>query len=152
MSGADVPDGPAIEVRNIWKVFGAEPAAAMSQFRQGSSRSDVRAATGCTVAVGGVSFAVAPGETFVVMGLSGSGKSTLVRCLSRLIDPTAGEVLVNGQDLLAMNDNELREVRRSTMAMVFQHFGLFPHRDINHKCENQRPNIHWLLPKLLQHF
>jgi glycine betaine/proline transport system ATP-binding protein len=77
-----------------------------------------------------VSFSVARGETFVVMGLSGSGKSTLIRCLSRLIDPTAGEVLLNGEDLLAMNDEELREVRRGKISMVFQHFGLFPHRKV----------------------
>jgi glycine betaine/proline transport system ATP-binding protein len=83
-----------------------------------------------TVAVRDVSFSVARGETFVVMGLSGSGKSTLIRCLSRLIDPTAGEVLLNGEDLLAMNDEELREVRRGKISMVFQHFGLFPHRKV----------------------
>jgi glycine betaine/proline transport system ATP-binding protein len=77
-----------------------------------------------------VSFSVARGETFVVMGLSGSGKSTLIRCLSRLIEPTSGEVLLNGADLLAMNDEELREVRRGKISMVFQHFGLFPHRKV----------------------
>jgi glycine betaine/proline transport system ATP-binding protein len=130
MSGRHTTDQAAIEVRNVWKVFGPEPGAAMSRFEAGASRSDVRAATGSTVAVGNVSFSVAPGGTFVVMGLSGSGKSTLVRCLSRLIEPTAGEVLVDGHDLLAMNDTELREVRRNTMAMVFQHFGLFPHRRV----------------------
>jgi glycine betaine/proline transport system ATP-binding protein len=130
MSGSGAPDSPAIEVRNVWKIFGPDPSRAMARFRDGASRGDVRAETGCTVAVGDVSFSVAPGETFVVMGLSGSGKSTLVRCLSRLIEPTAGAVLLNGRDLLRMNDNELREVRRSTMAMVFQHFGLFPHRRV----------------------
>jgi glycine betaine/proline transport system ATP-binding protein len=77
-----------------------------------------------------VSFSVARGETFVVMGLSGSGKSTLIRCLSRLIEPTSGEVLLNGADLLAMDDEELREVRRGKISMVFQHFGLFPHRKV----------------------
>jgi glycine betaine/proline transport system ATP-binding protein len=123
-------DHPAIEVRDVWKVFGPKPDLAIEQFRAGSPRSAVQSATGCTVGVGGVSFAVAPGETFVVMGLSGSGKSTLVRCLSRLIEPTTGEVLVNGENLLAMNAEQLREVRRSTMAMVFQHFGLFPHKRV----------------------
>jgi glycine betaine/proline transport system ATP-binding protein len=77
-----------------------------------------------------VSFSVARGETFVVMGLSGSGKSTLIRCLSRLIEPTSGEVLLNGENLLAMNDDELREIRRGKISMVFQHFGLFPHRKV----------------------
>jgi glycine betaine/proline transport system ATP-binding protein len=127
-NGHDV--ATAVEVRNIWKVFGNNPTAAIDQFRQGASRSDVLAATGSTIGVGGVSFSVAAGETFVVMGLSGSGKSTLVRCLSRLIEPTLGEVLIQGRDLLAMNEAELREVRRSTMAMVFQHFGLLPHRRV----------------------
>jgi glycine betaine/proline transport system ATP-binding protein len=120
----------AVEVRNIWKVFGDNPTKAIESFRSGSSRSDVLATTGSTIGVGGVSFSVAPGETFVVMGLSGSGKSTLVRCLSRLIEPTSGEVLIQGRDLLAMNEPELREVRRTTMAMVFQHFGLLPHRRV----------------------
>ena len=77
-----------------------------------------------------VSFHVGSGETFVVMGLSGSGKSTLIRCLSRLIEPTRGEVRLNGTDLLAMNDDDLRTVRRGQMSMVFQHFGLFPHRKV----------------------
>jgi glycine betaine/proline transport system ATP-binding protein len=77
-----------------------------------------------------VSFDVAPGETFVVMGLSGSGKSTLIRCLSRLVEPTRGEVRIEGDDLLAMDDEALRAVRRGRMAMVFQHFGLFPHRRV----------------------
>jgi glycine betaine/proline transport system ATP-binding protein len=120
----------AIEVRNIWKIFGAEPDQAMAHFQSGRSRSEVLADTGCTVGVGDVSFEVAPGETFVVMGLSGSGKSTLVRCLSRLIEPTAGAVLIDGRNLLTMSESELRDVRRSTMAMVFQHFGLFPHRRV----------------------
>ena len=83
-----------------------------------------------TVGVRDVSFAVAPGETFVVMGLSGSGKSTLIRCLSRLIEPSRGEVSIEGDDLLAMDEEALRAVRRGRMAMVFQHFGLFPHRRV----------------------
>jgi glycine betaine/proline transport system ATP-binding protein len=123
-------NAPAVEVRNVWKVFGSGTNNAMEAFRRGDSRSQVLAATGCTVGVGDVSFAVAPGETFVVMGLSGSGKSTLVRCISRLVEPTAGEVLIQGRNLLSMDESELREVRRSTMAMVFQHFGLLPHRRV----------------------
>lgn len=121
----------AIEVRNLWKVFGAASADdAISRARAGESRADILAATGMTVGVRDVSFAVAPGETFVVMGLSGSGKSTLIRCLSRLIEPTRGEVRIEGDDLLAMDDDALRAVRRGRMAMVFQHFGLFPHRRV----------------------
>ena len=121
----------AIEVRNVWKVFGqASPDEAMALAKAGTSRQDIISSIDQTVAVRDVSFSVARGETFVVMGLSGSGKSTLIRCLSRLIDPTAGEVLLNGEDLLAMNDDQLREVRRGKISMVFQHFGLFPHRKV----------------------
>lgn len=87
-------------------------------------------ATGCTVAVKDVSVEVKRGETFVVMGLSGSGKSTLVRCISQLTEPTSGTVLLDGEDLTTMAESELREVRREKLSMVFQHFGLFPHRTV----------------------
>ena len=121
----------AIEVRNVWKVFGpGSPDEAIALAKAGSTRQDIIPNIDQTVAVRDVSFSVARGETFVVMGLSGSGKSTLIRCLSRLIEPTSGEVLLNGADLLAMNDEELREVRRGKISMVFQHFGLFPHRKV----------------------
>jgi glycine betaine/proline transport system ATP-binding protein len=121
----------AIEVRNVWKVFGqGSPDEAIALAKAGTSRQDIISSIDQTVAVRDVSFSVARGETFVVMGLSGSGKSTLIRCLSRLIDPTAGEVLLNGEDLLAMDDDQLREVRRGKISMVFQHFGLFPHRKV----------------------
>jgi glycine betaine/proline transport system ATP-binding protein len=121
----------AIEVRNVWKVFGQDsPDEAIALAKAGSTRQDIITNIDQTVAVRDVSFSVARGETFVVMGLSGSGKSTLIRCLSRLIEPTSGEVLLNGADLLAMNDEELREVRRGKISMVFQHFGLFPHRKV----------------------
>jgi glycine betaine/proline transport system ATP-binding protein len=125
-----VADTPVVEVRNVWKVFGANPDEALSRSQQGASRKEVLAETGCTIGVRDVSFTVARGETFVVMGLSGSGKSTLVRCLSRLVEPSAGTVLIEGQDLLAMNSGELRHIRRTKMSMVFQHFGLFPHKRV----------------------
>jgi glycine betaine/proline transport system ATP-binding protein len=121
---------PVIDVRNIWKIFGDQPAAAIARTNAGESRRQILEATGSTVGVADVSFSVAPGETFVVMGLSGSGKSTLVRCISRLIEPTSGIVSINGRNILEMSDDELREVRRGTMAMVFQHFGLLPHRRV----------------------
>ena len=122
---------PAIEVRNIWKVFGSGAAAqAIALAEGGASRSEILQQTDQTVAVRDVSFSVGRGETFVVMGLSGSGKSTLIRCLSRLIEPSKGEVLLDGKDLLAMGEEELRGVRRGQMSMVFQHFGLFPHRRV----------------------
>jgi glycine betaine/proline transport system ATP-binding protein len=93
-------------------------------------RAELRAKTGCTAAVVDVSFDVAPGEVFVVMGLSGSGKSTLVRCLTRLIEPTAGDIDLEGTDLMKMDDKSLRDVRRHKFSMVFQHFGLLPHRRV----------------------
>jgi glycine betaine/proline transport system ATP-binding protein len=115
----------------VWKVFGqGSPEEAIALAKSGSTRQDIITNIDQTVAVRDVSFSVARGETFVVMGLSGSGKSTLIRCLSRLIEPTSGEVLLNGANLLAMNDEELREVRRGKISMVFQHFGLFPHRKV----------------------
>ena len=122
---------PAIEVRKLWKVFGSGAASqAIALAEGGASRSQILQQTDQTVAVRDVSFSVGRGETFVVMGLSGSGKSTLIRCLSRLIEPSKGEVLLDGKDLLAMGEEELRGVRRGQMSMVFQHFGLFPHRRV----------------------
>ena len=120
-----------IDVRNLWKVFGSgSPDTAIARAQAGESRADILASSGQTVAVRDVSFHVGHGETFVVMGLSGSGKSTLIRCLSRLVEPTRGEVRLNGTDLLAMDEESLRGVRRGQMSMVFQHFGLFPHRKV----------------------
>lgn len=123
--------GAGIRVRGLWKVFGphAERVCADPDLRA-LSRRELLEQHGCTAAVRDVSFDVAPGEVFVVMGLSGSGKSTLVRCLTRLVEPTAGTVHLAGADLLAANDRRLRELRRSTFAMVFQHFGLLPHRRV----------------------
>jgi glycine betaine/proline transport system ATP-binding protein len=94
------------------------------------SRRDLLKLTGCTAAVRDVTFDVAPGEVFVVMGLSGSGKSTLVRCLTRLIEPTAGAVVFDGEDIATVDERRLRELRRNKFAMVFQHFGLLPHRRV----------------------
>jgi glycine betaine/proline transport system ATP-binding protein len=112
-------------------VFGSGAASqAIALAEGGASRSQILQQTDQTVAVRDVSFSVGRGETFVVMGLSGSGKSTLIRCLSRLIEPSKGEVLLDGKDLLAMSEEELRGVRRGQMSMVFQHFGLFPHRRV----------------------
>jgi glycine betaine/proline transport system ATP-binding protein len=120
----------AIAVETVWKVFGPKPDRALSMSESGSSRSEVLSATGCTIGVRDVSFEVGRGETFVVMGLSGSGKSTLIRCASRLTDVTRGKVFLDGEDLTAMDDETLRGVRRKKLSMVFQHFGLFPHRRV----------------------
>ncbi len=122
---------PAISVRNLWKVFGPKAARVPASTELCAlSRRELLELHGCTAAVRAVSFDVAPGEVFVVMGLSGSGKSTLVRCLTRLIEATAGEVVLGGEDLLAADAKRLRELRRRTFAMVFQHFGLLPHRRV----------------------
>jgi len=121
----------AISVRGLWKVFGPKAAQVPgSPELCGLSRQELVERTGCTAAVREVDFDVAPGEVFVVMGLSGSGKSTLVRCLTRLVEPTAGQVLVRGHDILTADDKQLRELRRHVFSMVFQHFGLLPHRKV----------------------
>ena len=114
----------------ITKVFGEDLAAARALLDDGASRQDVVDRTGCLVAVRDATFSVERGETFVVMGLSGSGKSTLIRCLSRLIEPTSGTVEIDGTPIGDLDDHELRELRRSRLSMVFQHFGLFPHRTV----------------------
>ncbi|MER5344209.1 quaternary amine ABC transporter ATP-binding protein [Streptomyces mirabilis] len=118
-------------VDGLWKVFG--PKAERVPADPGLAALDpaeLRSRTGCTAAVRDVSFDVRKGEVFVVMGLSGSGKSTLVRCLTRLIEPTAGAIVIDGEDVRAMDKNRLRELRRHRAAMVFQHFGLLPHRSV----------------------
>ena len=120
----------AISVRNLWKVFGDNPEKIIGSSDADLPKAELRAKTGNTAAVKDVSFDVAPGEVFVVMGLSGSGKSTLVRCLTRLIEPTSGSVLLNGEDILKATPARLRELRRTKFSMVFQHFGLLPHRKV----------------------
>ncbi len=119
-----------LECRDITKVFGDRVGEAQRMLETGATRHAVQEATGCLCAVRDVSFDVAEGETFVVMGLSGSGKSTLIRCLSRLVEPTSGTVNINGSPIGELADRELRELRRKHMSMVFQHFGLFPHRKV----------------------
>ncbi|MFJ3622151.1 glycine betaine/L-proline ABC transporter ATP-binding protein [Streptomyces iakyrus] len=122
---------PVISVRDLWKVFGPKAAQVPgSEELRGLTRRELMDRTGCTAAVRDVNFEVAPGEVFVVMGLSGSGKSTLVRCLTRLIEPTAGEILFEGEDIRDADASRLRELRRSKFSMVFQHFGLLPHRRV----------------------
>ena len=123
-------DAAAISVRGLWKVFGPQADKIVGTPFADLSREDLLAETGCTAAVRDVSFDVAEGEVFVVMGLSGSGKSTLVRCLTRLVDATAGEVVIEGEDILQANEKQLRHLRRTEFSMVFQHFGLLPHRKV----------------------
>lgn len=122
---------PEISVRNLWKVFGqGGEKIPKDQQLAGLGSSELLERTGCVAAVRDMSFDVAKGEVFVIMGLSGSGKSTLIRCLTRLIEPTSGRILVDGQDVLEAGTAELRELRRRKMSMVFQHFGLLPHRTV----------------------
>ena len=117
-----------ISCQHLWKVFGPNPQQVLAT-RQ-SSKQDILKRTGHVVAVKDVSFTVQHGETFVIMGLSGSGKSTLVRCLQRLVEPTSGQIYLDGEDVRAMSNRQLRDLRRHRMSMVFQNFGLFPHRRV----------------------
>ncbi len=125
---------PPIAAEDLWMVFGHDARRRLDAARAGGASADAAAAGlrdgGLIPAVAGVSFEVGEGELFVIMGLSGSGKSTLVRCLSRLIEPTAGAVRIEGEDVLAASEKRLIEMRRSQMGMVFQHFGLFPHMTV----------------------
>jgi glycine betaine/proline transport system ATP-binding protein len=120
-----------IDVTSAWKVFGpGSHATAITGAQNGQDRATVLKVHGATIGVRDVSFSVAAGESFVVMGLSGSGKSTLIRCLSGLHQLTQGDVNIDGTSLVGISDDRLRELRRTKMAMVFQHFGLFPHRKV----------------------
>jgi glycine betaine/proline transport system ATP-binding protein len=123
-------DTPALHVEGLWKIFGPRADKIMQGPDAQLSRKELQEKTGHVVGIRDVSFDVAPGEVFVVMGLSGSGKSTLVRLLTRLIEPTAGTVELYGEDITAMNDKALLETRRTKVSMVFQHFGLLPHRKV----------------------
>ncbi len=120
----------ALHVEHLWKIFGPRADRIIGTPDAELSRSALKEKTGNVVGVKDVSFDVAPGEVFVVMGLSGSGKSTLVRLLTRLIEPTAGSVVMNGQDMTAASEAQLRDLRRNHVSMVFQHFGLLPHRSV----------------------
>lgn len=127
-------DGPALAVEDLWQVFGADAASVFKSVHTDGTSAPATAealkAKGLIPAVRGVSFDVAPGELFVVMGLSGSGKSTLIRSISRLVEPTSGRILLEGEDILAATTRRMTELRRSTIGMVFQHFGLFPHMTV----------------------
>jgi|TARA_B110000467_G_scaffold29577_1_gene26609 glycine betaine/proline transport system ATP-binding protein len=119
-----------IEIKNIYKIFGSNPEQVLPMVKDGASKEQVMEETGHTVGLDNVSLSIKEGEIFVCMGLSGSGKSTLIRHINRLIDPTAGEVIVNNVDVCSLNEKEILEFRKKTMSMVFQRFGLFPHKTI----------------------
>ncbi|MAC47504.1 glycine betaine/L-proline ABC transporter ATP-binding protein ProV [Oceanospirillum beijerinckii] len=119
-----------LEVQNLCKVFGEQPEKALSLLDQGVSKDDIFARTGHTIGVKGANLSINEGEIFVIMGLSGSGKSTLVRLLNRLIEPTRGHVLIDGEDIANINAEQLRAVRRKKISMVFQSFALMPHMNV----------------------
>ena len=124
-----------LEVKHLTKIFGKRQKQALEMVQQAKSKTEILEKTGATVGVYDVNFEVQTGEIFVIMGLSGSGKSTLIRLLNRLIDPTSGDIYIDGQDVAQMNEEELRDVRRHKLNMVFQNFGLFPHRTILENTE-----------------
>ncbi|MBO1099999.1 glycine betaine/L-proline ABC transporter ATP-binding protein [Enterococcus hirae] len=124
-----------VEVKNLTKIFGKKTQVALEMMKNHQSKTDILKKTGATVGVYDASFDVQEGEIFVIMGLSGSGKSTLIRLLNRLIEPTAGNIYIDGEDISKLSKEELREVRRHKINMVFQNFGLFPHRTILENTE-----------------
>ena len=119
-----------IEIKNVYKIFGNNPQSVMPMVRDGANKEQVLEQTGHTVGLDNVSLNIEEGETFVCMGLSGSGKSTLIRHLNRLIDPTDGEIFVEGTNVMSFNKEQLIDFRRHKMSMVFQRFGLFPHKTV----------------------
>ena len=119
-----------IEVKNVYKIFGTEPINVLAKVKEGATKEEILEETGHTVGLDNVSISVEEGETFVCMGLSGSGKSTLIRHINRLIDPTDGEIIVEGTNVMQLNEKELIEFRKHKMSMVFQRFGLFPHKTV----------------------
>ena len=124
-----------IRVEEVSKVFGPDPQSILPRLRSGESKDDISRETGHVVGINQASFEVQPGEVFCIMGLSGSGKSTLIRCVNRLIEPTAGRIVFDDpdgeeQDVTALDADALRRLRMTQMSMVFQHFALFPHRTV----------------------
>lgn len=119
-----------IDVQNVTKIFGAYPKVALRKVKEGIGKADLLSQSGNTLGIHDVSLSIEAGEIFVIMGLSGSGKSTLIRHFNRLIDPTDGKILIDGEDILTLSIKELEQFRRKRLSMVFQRFGLFPHRTV----------------------
>lgn len=130
MSQSDAKTDLAIAMRGVTKIFGSDPQAALALLQSGKSKAEVQAETNHVVGLDNVSLDIERGQIFVVMGLSGSGKSTLIRHVNRLIEPTAGEIIVEGNSVLTLSHDALRNYRRTKVAMVFQKFGLLPHRSV----------------------
>lgn len=127
---ADTDNNTLIEIEGLYQIFGPTPDKVLPKVKAGASKEEVLAETGHTVGLQDINMSIARGEIFVIMGLSGSGKSTLIRHFNRLIDPTAGKIKVNDDDIMQLPMKELTEFRRHKMSMVFQHFGLLPHRTV----------------------
>ncbi len=120
-----------LRIEGLYKIFGPHPKTALKLSKQGKSKAEVLEETGCTVAINNATFEIEKGETFVVMGLSGSGKSTVLRCINRLWEPTSGAIFLDDTNIMEVDELKLRELRRTKMNMVFQHFGLLPHRRVS---------------------
>ena len=129
-NGTSYENQPFIKVNSVWKVFGKDPEKVLNPRYADKDKAYFQAEFGNVIGLQDVSFEVNQGETFVIMGLSGSGKSTMVRCLTRLIEPTGGEIVIDGENVTAMSEKQLIAFRRNKIAMVFQHYGLMPHRNV----------------------
>ncbi|SKA65868.1 quaternary amine ABC transporter ATP-binding protein [Enterovibrio nigricans] len=129
MNNADTST-PLIQIKGLYKIFGNTPDKVLPNVKAGESKDDILAATGHTVGLQDINLDIASGEIFVIMGLSGSGKSTLIRHFNRLIEPTEGQIIVEGEDVMKLDDKGLQDFRRHKMSMVFQRFGLMPHRTV----------------------
>ncbi len=121
---------PKIIIENLIKIYGKKHIAALKLFREGKKRDDILQSTGNVLGLADISLEIGQGELFVVMGLSGSGKSTLVRCINRLINPTSGHIYIDGEDVAHADEKRMREIRLNKVSMVFQRFGLFPHKTV----------------------
>tara|TARA_B110000438_G_scaffold242736_1_gene242431 strand:+ start:684 stop:1742 length:1059 start_codon:yes stop_codon:yes gene_type:complete len=119
-----------IEIKNVYKIFGNTPHEVLPMVKDGANKEDVLEKTGHTIGLDNVSLSIEEGETFVCMGLSGSGKSTLIRHLNRLIDPTDGDIIIDGKNIMELNEQQLIDFRKHELSMVFQRFGLFPHKTV----------------------
>jgi len=126
---------PKIYLENLIKIYGDQPRKALQLFREGKTKDDILELTNQVVSIADISLKINQGELFVIMGLSGSGKSTLVRCINRLIKPTSGHVYIDDEDIAHVSEKRMREIRLSKVSMVFQQFGLFPHKTVVENVE-----------------
>ncbi len=126
---------PKICLENLIKIYGEQPRKALKLFREGKTKDDILKLTNQVVSIADISLKINQGELFVIMGLSGSGKSTLVRCINRLIKPTSGHVYIDDEDVAHVSEERMREIRLSKVSMVFQQFGLFPHKTVVENVE-----------------